>query len=471
MLRRALTSARAAPPAALLSRQALLLPGSSVAPPPPRLSARALAGGAESDEEADAPAQAPRTPSGGSGDGLGGASSGGHASSQSSGAYWNPYRLQQREGEGDPAMSSSRRIDSFFNRAPKKARLGGDDADAGAGAGVAAGAAPSAATASAAPMAVTVPAAVPRTATATVAAAPAPARTVAPASKAAGAPVAAPLTREELRTLAARNHDAAAAVDAAATAAGGVPPLSELLVEPSWREALGGELAKPAFKSGLQSFLAAEWAGKKVFPPRDMVFRALNSVPLAQVRLVVIGQDPYHGDGQACGLSFSVPRARARMRAHGHAAALLRGSRRHGHRQAAPRAALALLPPCIALSLALTPPLLELPPPPACCSPLPRPRPHTLPLPAGPAGAQLALQHLQGAAIGPGARAAAPRRPGRVGRAGRAAPQRGADSARTRGSVAQGARLGGLQRRRHPRHLGAPLRRRVPVVGPLRAGA
>lgn len=57
-----------------------------------------------------------------------------------------------------------------------------------------------------------------------------------------------------------------------------------------------------------------EWAGSaasNVFPPPWLVFRALNEVPLDAARVVVIGQDPYHGPGQAEGLSFSVPRGQA----------------------------------------------------------------------------------------------------------------------------------------------------------------
>ena len=88
------------------------------------------------------------------------------------------------------------------------------------------------------------------------------------------------------------------------------PRLFDLLVEPTWREALKGEFDKP-YARRLEAFVHGEWArhgSGRVHPPPHQVFRALNSVPLPQCRVVVLGQDPYHGAGQAEGLSFSVPR-------------------------------------------------------------------------------------------------------------------------------------------------------------------
>jgi uracil-DNA glycosylase len=87
------------------------------------------------------------------------------------------------------------------------------------------------------------------------------------------------------------------------------PRLFDLLVEPTWREALKAEFDKP-YARRLEAFVHGEWAKKSgpVYPPPHQVFRALNSVPLPQCRVVVLGQDPYHGPGQAEGLSFSVPR-------------------------------------------------------------------------------------------------------------------------------------------------------------------
>lgn len=94
---------------------------------------------------------------------------------------------------------------------------------------------------------------------------------------------------------------------AAAAAEGSPLQLSELLLEPSWRAALAPELASPGFRS-LDAFLQAEWAAQRIFPAKPAIFRALNACPLPAVRAVILGQDPYHDDGQAMGLSFSVPR-------------------------------------------------------------------------------------------------------------------------------------------------------------------
>lgn len=69
-------------------------------------------------------------------------------------------------------------------------------------------------------------------------------------------------------------------------------------------------MEKPYFSSTLKTFLAAEdRAGKKTYPPRELIYSWSRLVPSPRhVRIVVVGQDPYHGPGQACGLSFSVPK-------------------------------------------------------------------------------------------------------------------------------------------------------------------
>ena len=78
-------------------------------------------------------------------------------------------------------------------------------------------------------------------------------------------------------------------------------------IDPSWLEAVGDELETPAMKA-LRSFLSAESAaGRGFLPPARLVFNALRLTPLDSVRVVILGQDPYHGPGQAMGLSFSVP--------------------------------------------------------------------------------------------------------------------------------------------------------------------
>lgn len=77
-------------------------------------------------------------------------------------------------------------------------------------------------------------------------------------------------------------------------------------LEAGWKAALQDEFEKPYMRE-LGDFLRAEKAaGKEIYPPGALIFNALNSTPLAQVKVVVIGQDPYHGAGQAHGLCFSV---------------------------------------------------------------------------------------------------------------------------------------------------------------------
>ena len=75
----------------------------------------------------------------------------------------------------------------------------------------------------------------------------------------------------------------------------------------SWLELLGDELEQPQMQD-LRSFLVAELsAGRRFYPSADRVFHALALTPVEEVRVVLLGQDPYHGPGQAMGLCFSVP--------------------------------------------------------------------------------------------------------------------------------------------------------------------
>jgi uracil-DNA glycosylase len=77
-------------------------------------------------------------------------------------------------------------------------------------------------------------------------------------------------------------------------------------LEESWKEALAGEFASP-YMAQLKDFLKAEReVGKWIFPKGSEYFRALDLTPLDKVKVVILGQDPYHGDGQAHGLCFSV---------------------------------------------------------------------------------------------------------------------------------------------------------------------
>ncbi|GAB3731545.1 uracil-DNA glycosylase [Silanimonas algicola] len=78
-------------------------------------------------------------------------------------------------------------------------------------------------------------------------------------------------------------------------------------LHPSWAARVGAYLERPDMQA-LAAFLRAEKAaGKRVHPPGRQMFAALDAVPFEAVRVVILGQDPYHGPGQAHGLSFSVP--------------------------------------------------------------------------------------------------------------------------------------------------------------------
>jgi uracil-DNA glycosylase len=78
-------------------------------------------------------------------------------------------------------------------------------------------------------------------------------------------------------------------------------------LHPSWARPLSGEFALP-YMADLKRFLVGEReAGKRIFPKGCNWFRALDLTPLDKVRVVILGQDPYHGEGQAHGLCFSVP--------------------------------------------------------------------------------------------------------------------------------------------------------------------
>ena len=86
-----------------------------------------------------------------------------------------------------------------------------------------------------------------------------------------------------------------------------MPDSKTIQIEESWRTALHDEFEKPYF-SALGDFLKAEKAaGKTIYPPGPLIFNAFNAVPFDQVKVVILGQDPYHNPGEAHGLSFSVP--------------------------------------------------------------------------------------------------------------------------------------------------------------------
>ncbi len=77
-------------------------------------------------------------------------------------------------------------------------------------------------------------------------------------------------------------------------------------MQPSWSAAIEAESSKAYFKQ-LQQFVQSERdSGKSIFPPQSQVLSAFDVTPLDKVKVVILGQDPYHGEGQAHGLSFSV---------------------------------------------------------------------------------------------------------------------------------------------------------------------
>ena len=82
--------------------------------------------------------------------------------------------------------------------------------------------------------------------------------------------------------------------------------MGEVKLHQSWLGPLQGEFESP-YMQALREFLVAErQAGKRIFPRSNNWFRALDLTPLEDVRIVILGQDPYHGEGQAHGLCFSV---------------------------------------------------------------------------------------------------------------------------------------------------------------------
>lgn len=79
----------------------------------------------------------------------------------------------------------------------------------------------------------------------------------------------------------------------------------DVKIENSWKQALAAEFVKPYFEQ-LTQFVRSEYYRTTVFPPGKEIFAAFDATPFDQVKVVIIGQDPYHGVGQANGLCFSV---------------------------------------------------------------------------------------------------------------------------------------------------------------------
>ena len=83
--------------------------------------------------------------------------------------------------------------------------------------------------------------------------------------------------------------------------------MSQVKIEASWKAALADEFEKDYFGSLATKLRQAKKAGKTIYPPGSKMFNAFDSTPFNQVKVVILGQDPYHNPDQAMGLSFSVP--------------------------------------------------------------------------------------------------------------------------------------------------------------------
>lgn len=82
--------------------------------------------------------------------------------------------------------------------------------------------------------------------------------------------------------------------------------MADVNIEPSWKELLSDEFNKPYFEE-LIAFVKDEYRTAQIYPPGKLIFNAFNHCPVEKTKVVILGQDPYHGPGQAHGLCFSVP--------------------------------------------------------------------------------------------------------------------------------------------------------------------
>jgi len=78
-------------------------------------------------------------------------------------------------------------------------------------------------------------------------------------------------------------------------------------IENSWKMVLKEEFSKPYFEQIRNHLKTEKEQGKKIFPPGSLIFNAFDTTPFDKIKAVILGQDPYHGPGQAHGLCFSVP--------------------------------------------------------------------------------------------------------------------------------------------------------------------
>jgi len=82
---------------------------------------------------------------------------------------------------------------------------------------------------------------------------------------------------------------------------------ANIQIEDGWKQALASEFEQPYFNQIKAFLLAEKRAGKTIFPPGSLIFNAFNQTPFEELKVVILGQDPYHNPGEAMGLSFSVP--------------------------------------------------------------------------------------------------------------------------------------------------------------------
>lgn len=80
----------------------------------------------------------------------------------------------------------------------------------------------------------------------------------------------------------------------------------DVKIESSWKEVLKDEFSKPYFQQVVMHIKTEKSQGKVIYPPGPYIFNAFNTTPVDHVKVVILGQDPYHGPGQAHGLCFSV---------------------------------------------------------------------------------------------------------------------------------------------------------------------
>ena len=85
------------------------------------------------------------------------------------------------------------------------------------------------------------------------------------------------------------------------------------MISNDWLDSIEDEFKKPYYKE-LYTFVREEYSKTVIYPPSDEIFNAFHFTPLSKVKVLLLGQDPYHGENQAHGLSFSVPQSQREIR-------------------------------------------------------------------------------------------------------------------------------------------------------------